>query len=64
MIRNAPDLKTRIKLQELQDKRAKKTGSSMAKSAGSKTARERLENRYASKTHTSPSRGRRDRATD
>ena len=54
MLRNAPDLETRIKLQELQDKRAKKTRSSAAKSAGSKTARERLENRPASKTHPSP----------
>jgi hypothetical protein len=64
LMRSAPDLETRIKPQELQDELGKKTRSSTAKPAGSGAARERLENRPASKTHTSPPSGKRGRATD
>ena len=64
MIRNAPDLETRIKLQELQDKRAKKSHSSTANSKGNRATKERLENRSASKTHSLPPSGEHDHATN
>jgi hypothetical protein len=64
MIRTAPDLQTRIKLQELQSKLSNKSNISTTSSKGHQATKGRLNTRHDKVTYSSPMSGGHSRATD
>jgi hypothetical protein len=64
MIRTAPDLQTRIKLQELQNKLSNKSHISTANSRGNQATKGRLKTHHDKATYSSSMSGGHSRATD
>jgi hypothetical protein len=64
MIRNAPDLQTRIKLQELQDRLAKQSHIPTGDSTENKATKEQLKNQRGNRAHSSRKSGNNDHVTD
>jgi hypothetical protein len=64
MMRNAPDLQTRIKLQELQDRLAKEPHIPTGDSTENKATKEQLKNQHGNKKHSSAMSGDQDHTTE
>ena len=64
MIRSAPDLQTRMRLQRLQDNLAQKSRASISNLTGHQGAKEQLKNRHQNKAYSSSGRGGHDNVND